>query len=468
MKIARSLLFVILGLSPLAAKQDRPNVLVFLIDDLGWADLGSQGSQFYETPHIDKLAASGVRLLNSYSANPVCSPTRAALMTGKAPQRVGITQWIPQPSKVHLPEGELTVAETFQAAGYRTGYIGKWHLGEKANQLPTSHGFDWMKAVNRAGQPASYFYPYQRKSKRGNYWDVPDLDAGQQGDYLTDAMTDHALEFLKDNREKPFFLYFAHYAVHTPIQAPADLIKKYEAKVSKMYGESKAAGIPERDNTISRSRQDHAVYAAMLENLDANVGRVLERLEDLQLTENTIIVFTSDNGGHCHLPKAPGVTSNLPLRSGKGWTYEGGIRIPTLISWKEKIRPQVSTTPMISMDLYPTLLELTGQELLPHQHLDGRSLASVLLTGASETLEQRSLCWTYPHQHGSGHRPSHAIRKGEWKMIHFESDQSRELYDLKKDPGERHNLALQEPQKVKELWQELQDWIEKTTPFASE
>lgn len=463
MKFSRSLLVSFLIPSFAWAQSSRPNVVVFLIDDLGWADLSCQGSTFYETPNIDRLAASGVRFTESYSANPVCSPTRAALLTGKAPQRVGITQWIHQPSDIHLPAKEVTLAETFQAAGYETGYLGKWHLGEGDDQLPTSNGFKWMKTVNKAGQPASYFFPYKKKSKRGDYWDVPDLDDGKEGDYLTDAMTDYALEFLETNREKPFFLYFSHYAVHTPIQAPADLVKKYEAKKEKVYGKSKSPGIQEKYETISRSRQDHVTYAAMMENLDMNVGRVMKKLESLKLSEKTIVVFTSDNGGHCHLKKAPGVTCNLPLRSGKGWTYEGGIRIPTIVSWKSKIKPGVSEVPMISMDVYPTLLELTGQKLLPRQHLDGRSMAPVVTGGDSGDLEKRTLYWTYPHSHGSGHRPSHAIRKGKWKLIHFESDRKNELYDLEEDPGEKKNLAEEKPKVAEVLYRELSKWIRETT-----
>lgn len=266
-------------------------------------------------------------------------------MTGKAPQRVGITQWIPQPSDVHLPKKETTVGEAFLAAGYRTGYTGKWHLGEKDDQLPTSHGFTWMKATNRAGQPASYFYPYARKNKRGDYWDVPDLSQGKKGDYLSDALTNQAIDFIDSNKDKPFFLYLAHYAVHTPIQAPKKLVEKYRTKRKKLYGDSKTPTIPDRYGTVSRGRQDHAAYAAMLENLDMNVGRLLDHIEKLGLSKNTIVLFTSDNGGHCHLKRNPGVTCNLPLRSGKGWNYEGGIRIPAIIAWPGTISPGTSETP---------------------------------------------------------------------------------------------------------------------------
>lgn len=452
----------ILYLASLSAAQ--PNVIVFFIDDLGWADLGCYGSKFHETPNLDRLANNGVRFTQSYSANPVCSPTRAAVQTGKAPQRVGITQWIPQPSDIALPKKDTTLAETFKAAGYQTGYTGKWHLGEKENDLPASHGYTWMRATNRAGQPASYFFPYARKSNRGDYWNVPDLEKGKQGDYLTDALTSQAMGFIESNKDKPFFLYLAHYAVHTPIQAPKELVKKYQTKRKKLYGKSKTPTIPDRYHTVSRGRQDHATYAAMMENLDMNIGRVLKQVSDLGLSENTIIVFTSDNGGHCHLRRNPGVTCNLPLRSGKGWTYEGGIRIPTIVSWPGKISPGISDTPNISMDLYPTLLELTGQKLMPKQHLDGYSLATALDARPDAALTSRALYWTYPHNHGSGHKPSHAIRKDGWKLIHFDSDDSDELYHLSEDMGEKENLAKKHPEKVASLKKELMAWIKETTP----
>lgn len=461
-RILLSLLSFFMPLASLSAGQ--PNVIVFFIDDLGWADLGCYGSTFHETPNLDKLAANGVRFTQSYSANPVCSPTRAAVQTGKAPQRVGITQWIPQPSDIALPKKETTLAETFKAAGYQTGYTGKWHLGEKEDDLPTSHGYTWMRATNRAGQPASYFYPYSHKNnKRGDYWNVPDLGAGKKGDYLNDALTDQAMGFIETNKDNPFFLYLAHYAVHTPIQAPKELVQKYQIKRKKLYNNSSTPTIPDRYNTVSRGRQDHATYAAMMENLDTNIGRILKKVSSLGLSKNTIIVFTSDNGGHCHLKGNPGVTCNLPLRSGKGWSYEGGIRIPTIIYWPEKINPGTSDIPNISMDIYPTLLELTDQKLLPKQHLDGHSLASALIGEPNDTLKTRALYWTYPHRHGSGHRPSHAIRREGWKLIHTDEDNKDELYHLDQDLGEKTDLAKKHPEKVKALKAELMQWIEKTT-----
>ncbi len=274
-----------------------PNVVLFLIDDLGWTDLGVNGSTFYETPHIDALAEAGVNFKHSYSANPVCSPTRAAMMTGKAPQRVGITQWIPSGKKIHLPLSEVTIGEAFQEAGYKTGYIEKWHLGKMDEVQPEHQGFQYVKAVNRAGQPTSFFYPFGKGNRPSN---VPDLSSYQKGDYLTDALTDKAIEFIDQSGRTPFFLYLSHYAVHTPIQAPQSLVDKYKAKRATMYGNSKPEQVEEKYNTLASTQQQDPAYAAMLENLDTNVGRVMEHLKQKGILKNTIIVFTSDNGGLAH------------------------------------------------------------------------------------------------------------------------------------------------------------------------
>ncbi|GAA5495770.1 arylsulfatase [Rubritalea halochordaticola] len=460
MKLISTLLTALLSCSAFAV--EKPNIVLFFIDDLGWADIGANGSKFYETPNIDKLAKEGVNFTNGYSAHPVCSPTRAALMSGKAPQRVGITQWIHQPSDIHLPLKEVTVAEALKEGGYTTGYIGKWHLGEKENQLPDHQGFDWMRCVNRAGQPASYFYPYNNK-RNGAFWDVPDLEDGKKGDYLTDALTNHALEFISENKGKPFFLTFAHYAVHTPLQAPKDLVDKYQAKSGDVYGKTKTPFTEDRYGTWSRGRQDNATYAGMMESLDENVGRVVELLEKENLLENTLIIFTSDNGGHCHLRGKHGATSNLPLRSGKGWNYEGGIRVPTIFYWKGKLQAHVVDTPAITMDIYPTLLDIAGLQLKPEQHLDGQSLLSVLEgKEPSAALQDRFIGWSYPHNHGSGHKPSNAIRKGKWKLIRFDAGEKYELYDLSDDLGEHQNLAKEQPEVVAELDQLLTEWLKET------
>ncbi|MGJ8634355.1 MAG: sulfatase [Luteolibacter sp.] len=432
-------------------------MLIFFIDDLGWKDIGVNGSTFYETPEIDALAAGGVNFKRSYSANPVCSPTRAAMMSGKAPQRVGITQWIPSKSKIGLPLSEVTIGEAFLESGYRTGYVGKWHLGKADSMQPQHQGFEYTRAVNRAGQPASFFYPFGKK-KGGS--SVPDLEGYQKGDYLTDALTDKAIEFIDQVDEKPFFLCLAHYAVHTPIESPRPLVEKYEAKKSELGMKGKPELMKEKYDTRSTAEQGDPAYAAMMENLDTNIGRVMAHLKDKGILENTIVVFTSDNGGFAHRKQTGGPTSNLPLRSGKAFNYEGGIRIPTIISWPSRLQPATTDSPMITMDVYPTLLDLAGLPLKPEQHLDGHSLKAVL--SGSEVESDRILAWTYQHDHGNGHKPSDAILSKDWKLIRFQSDEPTELYNLSADIGEKNNLAKQYPEKVQELETLLDNWLEKT------
>ena len=463
----------------LGSTDARPNIVMIFVDDLGQRDLGCYGSEFYDTPNIDRLAKSGAQFEQFYSAHPVCSPTRAALMTGKSPQRVGITQWIPQPSAVHLPHSETTIAEALKSAGYRTAYIGKWHLGEANDQQPSQHGFDWQRGVNRAGSPGSYFFPFKRKAKQNkkgkqnekSYWDVPDFDQGQQGDYLTDKLTDAAIEFVslsddnEDNEDKPFFLCLAHYAVHTPIQSPKLLTERYRKKRDRQFGETELSLIPENNNSASRPRQDNPAYASMVSNLDSNVGRILQCLEEKELMENTVVVFTSDNGGLSTLKSGRvGPTSCRPMRAGKGWNYEGGIRIPTLISWPGRLPSgHKIEQPAITMDLYPTILELAGLELNPRQHIDGMSLMPLLQKSPQPEVEQRFLAWHYPHNHGSGHTPSSALRRGDYKLLIRQGQAAHELYDLSEDPSEQNDLSQQNPELTAELADLLQRWIETTS-----
>ena len=432
---------------------------------MGYKDLGCYGSEFYETPCIDRLAKESARFTQFYSAHPVCSPTRAALMTGKAPQRLGITQWIYQPSDIHLPASETTLGEAFQAAGYETGYIGKWHLGEKDAQMPAQNGFDWTKGVNRAGQPAHYFHPFKGRERNGvAYWDVPDMENSHPGDYLTDGLTDHAIDFISAERDKPFLLCFGHYAVHTPIQSPKPLIEKYQKKKADLFADRPAPAPSEELNEArSRVRQDDPPYAAMVENLDTNVGRVMDKLEELGIRENTIIVFSSDNGGLSTLKKRGGPTSVKPLRAGKAWCYEGGIRVPTLISWPNHIQAGDLETPGITMDIYPTLLELAEIDLMPEQTLDGVSLVSALHRQPNDKINERILGWHYPHPHGSGHTPSSSLREGDWKILWRPDQEKYELYNLKDDISETKNLVDENPEKFNKLKTKLQNWLEETT-----
>ena len=449
----------------------KPNVLLIVIDDLGYQDLCCNNkSCLYSTPNIDRLAKNGIRFTQFYSAHPVCSPTRAAIMSGKTPQRVGITDWIPQPSDFHLPAKEFTVAEAFSDAGYRTGFIGKWHLGEKDNQQPDSHGFEWMRAVNRAGQPASYFAPFKRNRNRNNnnnnnnnnkarsnkrYWDVPDLEKADKNAYLTDELTDLAIDFVSQKSEQPFFLCFSHYAVHTPIESPKPLVKKYKERFAK-YTADPAPVIKERASQ-TRARGDHVGYAAMIENLDSNIGRLMDALKDAQ---NTIVVFTSDNGGLSTLKNRIGPASCRPFRAGKGWVYEGGIRIPTIIHWPEKLKAAEVTVPGISMDLYPTMLELAGLKFHPQQHLDGQSL--VKLMRGEKATHSRTLGWHYPHRHGSGHKPASAIREGNWKLIHHRESNEYELFDLSNDVSESNNLVATESGVANRMKRSLKEWLQAT------
>lgn len=442
----------------------RPNVVIFLIDDLGRSDLGADGSSFHQTPHIDGLARSGVRFTDFYSAHPVCSPTRAALMTGKVPQRLGITDWIHPGSGVALPAGETTLGEVFQSHGYQTAYLGKWHLGEGDADFPTRHGFEWTKGVNRAGQPGSYYFPYRRPGSGSSIWDVPDFTNGNQQDYLTDALTTGAIEFLKQrDRRRPFLLFLGHYAIHTPIQPPSGLPGKYQQRRAEQFGDSPTPAVPAPFGTISRGRQDNSDYAAMMENLDTNVGRLLAALDDLELREETIVVFTSDNGGLCTMAQGkPGPTCNLPWRGGKGWTYEGGIRVPAVIAWPGRLPPATSRVPAFTADLYPTLLELCGLPPRPDQHRDGQSLASALRGAPDPRLAERSLGWYYPHDHGSGHKPSAALRRGSWKLVHYLDSGPTELYDLASDSGELRDVSSLHPEKTASLRDELLRWIAET------
>lgn len=442
-----------------------PNIVVFLIDDLGWTDTGVYGSTFYETPNIDRLAAEGARFTQFYTASPVCSPTRASIMTGKHPARLNITNWIGGEQsgpllqaeyERQLPLREVTIGEAFKEAGYATGYIGKWHLGAEG-YLPDAQGFDTIIAVNHAGQPGSYFYPYV--NDRWPITNVPGLEDGTEGEYLTDRLTDEALEFLDRQGAEPFLLVFSHYAVHTPLEAKSALTAKYTTRAAALPATDAAPMLPEGERAITKQRQDHPVYAGMVQSTDESVGRVLEKLDALDLTSRTAVVFVSDNGGLSTLP--PGrthmPTSNLPLRAGKGWLYEGGIRAPLIIRWPGAVDGGgIIEQPVTSMDLYPTLLEIAGLSRRSEQHQDGWSLVP-LLRGTG-TLDRDALYWHFPHYHGSGNVPSGAIRLGDYKLIEWFEDGSIELYDLRSDVGETSDLAAEMPEKVEQMRNLLDDW----------
>ena len=432
---------------------DNPNIVFILVDDLGWKDLGCYGSEFYDTPNLDKLATKAVRFTNAYAASPVCSPTRAALMTGKHPARVNITDWIPgmsisrasdpkliPPEDIHnLPLEEFTMAEAFKEHGYKTFFAGKWHLGETEGFWPEFQGFEINKGGNFWGAPRlnseanGYYSPYNN----------PRLENGPKGEYLTNRLTDESMQFLESAGDAPFFLYLAFYTVHTPIMGCDEYDEFYQEKSLQLPGNGEMVTREEHD-TKTRINQSNAKYAAMVRSLDANVGRLLEKLEELGHADNTIIVFTSDNGGLTTVPRG-GPTAVVPLRAGKGWCYEGGIRVPLLISYPGmQHEGETCDVPAVSMDYYPTLLELAGMDTDPGQHVDGESIVPYLEDPHIEA--SRTIVWHYPHYHGSAWRPGSAIRDGNWKLIEFYEDKKVELYDLEKDMEERVDLAETMPE----------------------
>jgi len=445
-------------LLPLCASA-RPNIVFFLVDDLGYMDVSPNNpATFYETPHVQKLADSGMRFSNGYAANPVCSPTRYSIMTGRHPSRPDATNFFAgkrggrfKPARLHdrMDLDEVTFAEALKEAGYRTCYSGKWHLGPTEAFWPKHQGFDVNNGGHARGMPPSYFSPYRN----------PRLADGPKGEFLTARLTDASLAFIEANKDQPFLLYHAFYTVHTPLQAPAELKKKYEAKARKLapapeFGEEEQA-LPSRAVRKVRIQQKHATYAAMVESMDHSVGRILDRLQALGLDDNTVVCFTSDNGGLSTSEGSP--TSNLPLRGGKGWTYEGGIRVPYLIRWPGVTKPaSVCTAPVVSMDFFPTLLEICGLAPRPAQHQDGRSLVSLLKGG--KHIDRDALYWHYPHYSNQGGIPSGAIRSGDWKLIERFEDGRVHLYNLASDLSEQKDLAGEQPERADAMRKKLHAW----------
>jgi arylsulfatase A-like enzyme len=439
----------------------RPNVVFILVDDLGWMDLNCQGSAFYKTPNIDRFAASGVRFTDAYASCPVCSPTRASIMTGKYPTRLNITDWIPgqnpkkrkliTPEDQHqLPLEETTLAETLRDAGYKTFFAGKWHLGETEKFWPENQGFDINKGGHHKGSPpGGYYSPFKN----------PKLDDGPEGQYLTDRLTDESIGFITTNKQHPFLVYLSFYTVHTPIQPCKRLIEENKARAASLE-HTGPASVKEHDG-MTKLHQDNAAYASMVQAMDENVGRLLDTLDELKLAENTIVIFTSDNGGLSTLRGPNGPTANTPLRAGKGWCYEGGIRVPTILRAPGGQSGTTCGVPVISTDFYPTILELTGLPAKPDLHVDGVSLAPLLK--GKKTLNRKAIYWHYPHYHGSTWTPGAAVRAGNWKLIEFYEDNTVELYNLKDDISEKNDLAKSNPEKAKELLQMLRQWQKETS-----
>jgi len=452
----------VVGSSSLAAEKDRPNIVFILIDDFGWADVGCNGSSFYETPNVDRLAAAGMRFSNAYAASPVCSPTRASILTGKYPARINFTRATPTEN---LPHSEVTLAEALKEAGYRTAHVGKWHMqlyGEKGKgHSPEAHGFDVNIAGHAAGQPGSYFYPYASKRHPRN--NVPGLGDGRPGEYLTDRLTDEAIAFMDSSKGSPFFLNLWYYTVHTPVTGKKDKIEKYRKKAEDA-GLSTSDGSVREYESHSRKQQSDPVYAAMVESMDENVGRILDYLREAGLADNTIVIFVSDNGGlSTSRSERGGPTSCLPLRAGKAWVYEGGIREPLIIKWPSvTTKGSVCDTPVISTDFYPTILDMVGLAQRPEQHLDGVSLAG-LLRGKTARLDREALYFHFPHDHHiNSMGASRATRVGDYKLVERFSNMKVELFNLRHDIGEQNDLSQTEPELAAKLREMLHDWRAKS------
>ncbi|HUV39553.1 MAG TPA: sulfatase [Planctomycetota bacterium] len=442
----------------------RPNIIFILIDDLGWRDLGCCGSTFYETPHLDRLASEGVRFTDAYAACPVCSPTRASILTGKYPARVGLTNYLygMERGRVichdyvdHLPLAETSLASTLRDAGYQTWHVGKWHLG-KEPYWPEKHGFDVNVGGCDWGLPRNgYFSP----------WKNPRLVDGTDGEYLPDRLTTEAIRLIRERVDRPFFLNLWYYLVHIPVQPKPELRRKYEAKAAELgldrknpfeYGEYFPCEHKKHKQIVRRLFQSDPGYAAMVESLDENIGRLLAALDAEGLADDTVVIFTSDNGGLATAEGSP--TSNAPLCEGKGWMFEGGTREPLIVRRPGVTRPgTLCHVPVTSPDFYPTLLEIAGRELMPAQHVDGVSFASLL--GGADRLEREAIYWHYPHYGNQGGTPGGSVRSGDFKLIEFFEDRHVELYNLREDLGEEHDLAHERPDVVNELRPMLHAWL---------
>lgn len=432
-----------------AKPQQKPNVVFILVDDMGWKDLGCYGSDFHQTPNIDNFSKETVRFTNGYSACTVSSPTRASIMTGKYPAKLHLTDWIEgykRPNAMlqipdwtmFLPQEETTMAEILKQNGYSTAHIGKWHLGEDEKYWPENQGFDiniggWKRGspnLDKKNGTNGYFSPY------GN----PRLKDGPNGEYLTERLANEACSYIEKTKSKPFFLNLWFYNVHTPLQAKQDKIDKYKGLVD------------------STKLQKNPIYAAIVEHVDDAVGKVIAKLKSEGLYENTIIVFTSDNGGLTG--NKNNITNNTPLRLGKGTIYEGGVRVPFMIknAGKNTIT-RICKTPVISIDFLPTLIELTNSKVdtTVIKGFDGISLKSLIATN-NDVLKRETIFWHYPHYHSQGATPYSAVRHGDWKLIHIMETNTYELYNLKSDIGETNDLAAKEPIMVNTLTKELQNW----------
>ena len=490
-----SILTMLTGLAaaPVQSQETQPpNIVFFLVDDLGWSDVGCYGSNFYETPAIDQLARDGMLFDNAYSTCHVCSPSRASILTGKYPARTNLTEWLGgRPEREYeplhhgekltaLPAEEQTLAETLKSHGYATANYGKAHL----NSDPKSYGFD--EAIT--GWVRSYFHPFSPAYSKS----LP----AKEGDYYTDKLTDAALDFIERHQEGPFFVHLEHFSVHDPIQGRKDLVEKYKKKLATLpkqegpdyileanpdgpvVSADQLQALEADDNRTShqdervwwvKQKQDNVEFAGMLEATDQSLGRIRAKLKELGLEENTIIIFTSDNGGMSASNQYRGInhprqtldsqfaSSNLPLRGAKGWNYEGGIRVPLIVHWPDNIRANSRSHAVVTgTDFYPTLLEMLKLPALPDQHVDGRSFVPAL---KEENYDRGPIYWHFPHYSNHGYQsPNGAIRSGRYKLIEYYENGTVQLFDLQNDLGEKNDLAKSDPETTQKLQKMLQDW----------
>ncbi len=440
------------------AATDRLNIVLLLVDDLGWSDIGCYGADLHQTPHIDRLASRGMRFTNGYAAAPICSPTRAAIMTGKHPARVKMTIWheraaagpqqgrklLPPESLANLPRSEITIAEVLRQQGYHTAHIGKWHLGTAA-YYPETQGFDINIGGTFWGAPSTFYHPFRGPWSDGEIRYVPGLGEGKPDDYLTDSLTDAALKVIEEAGNRPFFLNMAYHTVHTPIEGKPAYVEEFRKQMK------------------PGQRQQNPDYAAMVKSLDESVGRILAKLREQRIEDRTVVIFTSDNGGVVNRTRSGIPTTNQPLRNGKGSLYEGGIRVPWIVYWPGVTNSgSVSQQQIVSHDLYPTILELAGAQDRSkwNETVDGVSLVPIL-RDPSAGITRDALYWHFPHYYPTT-TPVSAVRAGAWKLIEYFEGDRVELYNLHDDLAEKRNLAESEPQRVNALRRQLRDWLKST------
>jgi arylsulfatase A-like enzyme len=457
-------------------KNKLPNIIIILADDLGWTDLSCYGSTFYETPNLDQLAANGIRFTQSYATSPVCSPTRSSIMTGKYPIKTGLTDWIKgrqengkakpfeklivQPTAYQLSLDEKTIAEFALEKGYKTFFAGKWHLGEEEKYWPEHQGFEINKGGWSKGSPigkindstGGFFTPYKN----------PKLSDGPKGEYLTDRLTNESLDFIEENSQSPFLLFYSLYAVHNPLQAPSKVINKYKIKKEELNIKDDQRFLKDEtwmNNQVEWKRrlvQDNPVYAAMIENMDFNIGRILNKIKDLHIEENTLIIFTSDNGGLSTSEGSP--TTNAPLRAGKGWLYEGGIRVPMIMNWKGKIdKGIISNIPVTTVDIFPTIASTINSKYKKDKGIDGENIFHLL----NKSNTKRILFWHYPHYSNQGGKPSSAILAENYKLIYNYEDDIVELYNLEEDLSETKNIISTQTSLATKMKKQLFRWLKK-------